>query len=65
VGKEFSERGPNFFNYVQYLPTVSNTFSRRAKEILGGFGPLVTGLLGIEEKKNNNMFPFKKTKNSE
>jgi len=27
-GEEFSEKGPNFLNYVQYFQTMSNTFFR-------------------------------------
>jgi len=33
-GAKFSERGPNFLNYVQYFQTMSNTFfPGGAKEI--------------------------------
>jgi len=43
----FSERGPNFLNYVQYFQTISNTFFQGGvKKFLGGaFPSLVMGLV--------------------
>jgi len=42
-GEEFSERGPNFSNYVRFQ-IMSNTYFQGAKSDLGGLAPLVTGL---------------------
>jgi len=43
--EEFSERGTNFLNYVQYFQTISKTFFQGGKNISrGGLLPLLTGL---------------------
>jgi len=31
-GKEFSERGPNFLNYVQWFLNMSNKYSRESRK---------------------------------
>jgi len=35
--EEFSGRGPNFLNYVQYFQTISNTFFQGGENSKGGF----------------------------
>ena len=35
-GEEFSERSPNFSNYVQYFSTMLNIFLQREKRFAGG-----------------------------
>jgi len=49
-GKEFSEKGPNFLNYVQHIFPVGK------KICSGGTKPLVTGLLKFHCKLFVNAF---------
>ena len=39
-GEEFSERGPNFPNYVQHIPRRAKNFrSGEDRPVIPGFGP--------------------------
>jgi len=55
-GEEFSKRGTNFLNYVQYFQNTSNTFFLWGQKFFyGGIRPLwlrACGLLYITKNKN-------------